>query len=311
MSRQLLDAAAKGDLKKLRACLDGGADVQWHKKGLGRTALSEAAINGHLEIAQLLLQRGADLHWADTTVGFTPLGWAIECDHVALAKFFLDAGADPNLTKNTFQLTPLMTAAAEGNQAAVNLLLAAGADVNAVTTDERTALTIARTRKQTVVVKILEKAGAAEISKTVPTRIPWPNGQAADRDLSEPQNTLRGFIVAMHGYEIGAAKRQRSKKTENASADLAAMNAVMEVYCTAKDRPFGRHGSFRIPPEYNLEKEALIEINHPRPNRAELLTRVEDEERECLYVLLKKKGTWLLDSKKIRLVGGDWIKARL
>ena len=313
MSRFLLEAAAKGDADKVRDYLDKGADIRWQHKSTGRTALSEAAINGHLEVARLLLERGADLNWRDSAVGFTPLGWASDCNHPALVELFLKAGADPNLATHEFFLTPLMVASKNGHLPVVRLLLKAGANVQAATCDGRTALNFAQLHKRGEVIKALAAVGATIGSPLPkPARIPWPavDATGATRDYSSPEKVLRSFIFAMNRYEKKAAalgKKRPPGATVNQEI-LAAMQAVFAAYCTPLERPYGRHGSYRTPPEYDPEGEFLIEVKLVNPRRAELITRDKKEENEFLYVILKKKGRWLLDSKKLRLIGANWMK---
>jgi hypothetical protein len=86
------------------------------------------------------------------------------------------------------------------------------------------------------------------------------------------------------------------------------MQAVFEVYCTPIKRPYGRNGSFQMPPEYDPAEEYLIAVNQVGPRRAELITRNEKRRCEYLYVLLKKDGRWLLEGKKTRFIGADWMK---
>src|SRR5262245_1878252 len=43
MSRFLLEAASKGDARKVQDYLDKGTDVGWYQKESGRTALTEAS----------------------------------------------------------------------------------------------------------------------------------------------------------------------------------------------------------------------------------------------------------------------------
>jgi ankyrin repeat protein len=55
----LVDAAARGDAKAVRALLDGGADVNEEESILGMTALDMAKLEGHTEIVEILKEAGA------------------------------------------------------------------------------------------------------------------------------------------------------------------------------------------------------------------------------------------------------------
>ncbi len=316
MSRFLLDAASQGDVAKVRGYLDRGADVNWHKKEPGRTALSEAAINGHLEVARLLIERGADVNWTDIAMGFTPLAWACYGNHLPLVEYLLERGADPNLASPEVLCTPLMVASQNGNLPVVMRLLEAGANVNAATCDGRTALAIAQKHKRDEVVRALEAVGASAASPLpAAVRIPWPavDESGATCDYSSPEHVLRSFVFAMNRFETQAAALYKASSTPGAtmSAIKVLMQAVFDAYCTPIERPYGRQGSFAMPPEYDPDGENLTQLALKGPRRAELVTRDKREEYEFRYVLLKRGGRWLIDSKQRRLVGAKWNKAVL
>jgi NTF2 fold immunity protein/Ankyrin repeats (3 copies)/Ankyrin repeats (many copies) len=309
MSHHLRQAAAKGDVAKVHAHLLGGADVNAPHAFNGRTALTEAAIAGHTEVARLLLDHGADIDWRDRTVGLTPLGWASNCGHPALVELFLKRGADKNLPSNEFSISPLMWAAGEGNEAIVRLLLAGGANVNASASDGRTALSFARNNGHSHIAKLLTDAGGAEMAIPKPAKIAWPKvDESGDTcDHSTPEAVLRGFICAMNKWEAYAAIL--GMLPANRQNLLESMQAVIDRFCTMKKRPFGRAGSYQIPPEYDPNDEHLIEVNAVSRTRVELTTRCErPNEHEYLYVVMKKKDGWRLDSKLTRLIGGKWMK---
>ena len=62
--KQLFDAAKNGELKRARAAIEGGADIdardQWQE-----SPLHWAAACGHTAIAQLLIEKGADVNALD------------------------------------------------------------------------------------------------------------------------------------------------------------------------------------------------------------------------------------------------------
>jgi len=313
MSHLLLKAASTGDVTKVKGLLDGGADINYYskdKQGTGRTALIEAAIQGHLDVIRLLVERGANLEWQDRAVGFTPLGWAANQGHESIVVALLQAGADPNVATPKFLHTPLIAAAQHGSLLIVKLLIAAGANVNATAFDGRTALSIALDKKHNDIVTLMAGIGAAGISPLPPpVPIPWPVvDETTDFcDFSAPEKVLRGFILAMNRWEARAHELGEAAKRASATATqqiMVEMQQVFDTYCTPIARPYGRLGSYSIPPEYQ-PTESLIAINHVNPRRAELITRGRNgtRETEYLYVVLKKKGRWLIDSKKYRFPG--------
>jgi uncharacterized protein len=315
MSRFLLQAAGDGDSQKVTELLDAGADIEWRHKGTGRTALSEAAITGRLEVARILLDRGADANSRDKAVGLTPLGWAVECSQPALVRLLLSRGADPNLATAETRLTPLLIASQKGDVEVVALLLDKGAHVNAAAADGRTPLRQAQVGKHADVAKMLESAGGtAESPLPKVVVIPWPGVDAtgAAIDYAEPEKVLRSFILAMNRWEREAAVLgQTPGGPATNETILASMQAVFGSFCTPAKRPYGRAGSYQIPPAYDPDDEVLIGSVLVKPGRAELTTRTSRVEAEHLYVLLKKGGRWLVDSKKRRLVGTSWSNAIL
>lgn len=112
LPRPLLDAAACGDVFRVRARLAEGVDVaaKEARRGLeGRTALHHAAQNGDLESVRLLLEAGADPNVQDAQ-GNTPLHLLAYGERgkseVELAKALLAAGADARI-RNLSDATPL------------------------------------------------------------------------------------------------------------------------------------------------------------------------------------------------------------
>lgn len=316
MSHYLLKAAEAGDVAKVKELLDSGADINYHsqpKKGTGRTALCEAALKGKLEVVRLLIEQGADLNVQDGSMGFTALHWAADYGHEPIVEALVAAGADVNLASPANRLTPFMAAATRGNLPIVKLLLAAGANVNATTKDGRTALSLAEEKKRAEVVALLASLGAPGTTPlAMPPAIAWPNvpPMAEFVDFSAPEMVLRGFILAMHDWELAAPELFKEYARGSTTARpklLAGMQAVFDIFCTPSDRSRGRSGSFSTPPEYD-PGESLVAIDRINSRRAELTTRAKDGQTEYLYVLLKKQDRWLVDSKKYRHPGGEWNK---
>ena len=303
MSRALLQAAEKGDLSKVQQLLAQGVDVDFIHKPTGRTPLIQAAISGHCDVAKALIQAGANVNHQDTAVEFTALMWACCEGHLPLVELLISAQADVNSRDPEFGWTPLLVAAQAGSQAIVQKLLDAGADLHASTTDGRTAVAVARTDKKLDVAAMLERLGcSAECTVAPPARLPWPamDRKAENIDFQNPDSVVRGLIISMNHFENMAHLKSSGEKA------LALLSDVYARFCTKKERPYGRRGSYQWPPEYDPGEEYLIETKIVTPRRAEVVTRNDDSETEYLYVLLKQGGKWLVDSKKYRLIGGKW-----
>lgn len=175
---------------------------------------------------------------------------------------------------------------------------------------------MAQEKRRDHIVTLLVEIGAAGASPLpTPVPIPWPaiDETTPFSDFSAPEKVLRGFILAMNRWEARAHELDKAAKRASATAHqqvMQEMQQVFDTYCTAIARPYGRHGSYQIPPEYQ-PTESLIAINLVNPRRAELITRGTHgtRETEYLYVALKKKGRWLIDNKKYRFPGGTtWNK---
>ncbi len=123
-------AAGQGNLAKVQALIEGGADVNSRGPGggdapPGGTALFLAATLNHIDVVRLLLTHGADVNLADEG-GATALIYTVSAGHAAVVATLLEAGADPN----------------------------------AATRDGRTSLTVARSASRTDLVALLTEHGA-------------------------------------------------------------------------------------------------------------------------------------------------------
>jgi hypothetical protein len=111
LDSELLEAARKGDVRKVRELLDRGADVDARDK-YGWTPLHLAAYRGYAEVARLLLDRGANVDARDD-VGDTPLHWAAHDGHLDVVELLLEHGADAS-AKDGKGKTPLDLAREKG-----------------------------------------------------------------------------------------------------------------------------------------------------------------------------------------------------
>ena len=116
----LFEAAALGDVPRLRELLDAGADPSEFAPD-GYTPLQLAAFFGHREAAELLVDRGADLTAVSKNEQDTyPLQAAVAGNHTEIARLVLDAGAPPSARN-------LASARQNGNEELEQLLLDRGA----------------------------------------------------------------------------------------------------------------------------------------------------------------------------------------
>jgi ankyrin repeat protein len=124
-NKLLMKAADSGDIAKVQAALDAGADIHARDR-FGHTALIWAASNGHIETCRLLLEKGTDIHAVN-----------IHGDNA------------------------LIRAAGNGRTEICRLLLEKGADIHAVDKDDKTALILAAHNCHTKTCKFLLRQGAA------------------------------------------------------------------------------------------------------------------------------------------------------
>ena len=128
----------------------------------------------------------------------------------------------------------------------------------------------------------------------------------------QPAEVVEEFIRAMNAWGLAAWQLHRAARDSADPASyqeqvLAMQHEVFAKYCTARERPRGRQGSFQRPPEYDPEREQVTQVDVTE-DRAYV-----DTEREAIlgggahrYVLHHKHGVWLIDSLK-ESVDGAWI----
>jgi hypothetical protein len=92
LADKLCEAAAQGNLDRVRALLSEGADIEATVDPAGSTALLVACSAGHIQVAKLLLENGADIH-ARNRAGQNALVMAAEGRHRELADYLMSKGA--------------------------------------------------------------------------------------------------------------------------------------------------------------------------------------------------------------------------
>ena len=132
----------------------------------------------------------------------------------------------------------------------------------------------------------------------------------------EPAEVVRQFISDMHAWEVQSGADYQTSPPEDHQAFhgrlLATQAIVFARWCTPKERPYGRKGSFGLLPEYQPAHERILETCLENARRAVVHTQEgTGTKRRLQYVLLKKAGRWLIDSKKSLQFDGRWANRSL
>jgi ankyrin repeat protein len=124
-----------------------------------------ATYGEHIDVVKVLLANGAKVN--ARCEGFSPLQYAAYKGDVELCRLLLDHGA--NVNEMVIEpgwpghgRTPLHWAVMGGHVEVVRLLLSRGAKVNIKDEDGKTALDLAREKRDREIIALLEKAGAAQ-----------------------------------------------------------------------------------------------------------------------------------------------------
>ena len=145
-----------------RALSRGEVLALYHEGGYDHVPLVEAAARGDLARLKRLVAGGAEVD-APRQGGITALFAAAEAGHREAVAFLLARGADPNAVARGGE-TPSLAAARGGFLEILTLLVAAKADVGAATREGRTALHAAAALGHDGCVKLLLEAGASPVA---------------------------------------------------------------------------------------------------------------------------------------------------
>jgi len=217
---ELNDAAANGDLEKIKALLKQPVPVPVndHK---GNTPIHYAAMFGHVDVMKYLLERMFDPH-APNRENVRPIHWAALGGYKEAVQLLLEWDADVDAVDNN-GLTPMFAAARGGNPDVIRLLLDHGANVNVVNAAGDTPLIVAASHGRTEAVKELIKAGADVNAQD-------KQGQTAlfravDLRAMRPQ-----LIEMVEALLIGEADPNISDERGWSPTDAARMRADIPMY---------------------------------------------------------------------------------
>jgi ankyrin repeat protein len=159
---EIIDAAAKGDLDRLKKLLAQGIDLQVNSI-YRDTPLHAAAENGWKEVVKFLIRNGAEVDSKNRLLGGTPLYYA---SNTQVATLLIESGADVNRkhtychTSSIVSETVLHKAARDGNKQMVKLLISKDARLDSVNPIWGTPLHVAARTGKLEVASILIANGA-------------------------------------------------------------------------------------------------------------------------------------------------------
>jgi ankyrin repeat protein len=172
----LLNAAERGDLKKMQHLMDEGAKAGAVLRGDG-TPLIAAARSGRVDAMEMLIQAGADVNRGVDGDG-NPLTMAAKGGHLEAVQLLLDRGADIDAGVPG-DGNALIMAAGAGQMEVVRFLVEKGASIEKVVPGDENPLIHASEGGQAEVVRFLLGKGA-DVNARVWAAGGGPNGRRGE-----------------------------------------------------------------------------------------------------------------------------------
>jgi ankyrin repeat protein len=155
----VFEAAAVGDVKRIRELLETNRSLVESYTPDGFTALHLAAFFGQPEAAGLLLENDAPVNAVATNqMKVTPLHSAVAANDAKISRLLVENNAEINVSQQ-MGYTPLHEAAQNGNVEIARMLLENGADAKARMDDGTTPAELARKHRHA---KLAEMIGEFE-----------------------------------------------------------------------------------------------------------------------------------------------------
>jgi ankyrin repeat protein len=165
---EIHNAAALGELEKVKTILTGRPELANSRDNNGWQPIHHAAYGGNKEILELLLTYKADInakveqrHPAGGNLNWTPLHIAADRGRIEVVRYLIEKGANLE-AKDVYDQTPLFLACLQGNTEVLQVLVEAKADVNPKNKKGKTPLQRAIEAEKRAVIEFLRANGAQE-----------------------------------------------------------------------------------------------------------------------------------------------------
>ena len=237
----LLAAARKGDLARVRALVEGGANIE-AKTRYETTPLFFAAKNGHLDVVEFLISKGANVNVTDSFYKMSALSVSLDKGGLPMIRALLKAGATGGgdllqgaVFSDNREILPFLLEATNPNPAQLTQALQAAAR-----------------RKDEQAIALLRKAGAKDLSETAVQLAPeilaryegtYRSDRAGEMKVSLKEGKLRGNLggqefelIASDEFSFSASVNAMAKfkfsvvqgKTTNMTLQQGAQNLIFE-----------------------------------------------------------------------------------
>jgi ankyrin repeat protein len=173
---ELIQAAARNDVKQLEALLKSGVNPNAVVDEWGENALMHAVLFGNVDMTRLLLEAGANPNLKGR--GFTPLGMAALLGRAQIARLLLKAGADVD-RKSSDGNTPIIAASIMHRTEVVRALLLSHPDMSIWNREGRVSLGIAVQEGSKDIVAMMLEAGVDPnvMDRNSNRPLSWSDGQ--------------------------------------------------------------------------------------------------------------------------------------
>ncbi|HEV2474607.1 MAG TPA: NTF2 fold immunity protein [Chthonomonadales bacterium] len=146
-----------------------------------------------------------------------------------------------------------------------------------------------------------------------PALPPTPESKGTPEEIAQVQSALQEFIRRMNRWETvcwsGMQGTGEEGKTREQRQQM--LRSIFEECCAANSLKGARLVTFRNPPEYNAEAEKILSVVVEGRKAVVYTKQTTGYTMNCRYYLKKVGARWLVSSKQIRDIKGEYIYALL